>query len=97
MSAAWLTQVQSLLAAAHQLGGEEPTGVIESSEDEIAFENAVVVTPANATLVRDLTLRVPGGTNLLVTGQCLAALGILLIAAASHLLLTFAIGGHLLP
>ena len=73
MSAAWLTSVQPLLGAAHQLGGEEPTGVIESSEDEIAFENAVVVTPANATLVRDLTLRVPGGTNLLVTGKCLAA------------------------
>ena len=39
-----------------------------ASEDEIAFENACVVTPANATLVRDLTLRVPAGTNLLVTG-----------------------------
>ena len=32
------------------------------------FENACVVTPASATLVRDLTLRVPAGTNLLVTG-----------------------------
>ena len=39
-----------------------------ASEDEIAFENACVVTPASATLVRDLTLRVPAGTNLLVTG-----------------------------
>ena len=41
---------------------------IVASEDEIAFENACVVTPANATLVRDLNLRVPAGTNLLVTG-----------------------------
>jgi ABC-type uncharacterized transport system fused permease/ATPase subunit len=46
-------------------GGE---GQIVASEEEIAFENACVVTPANATLVRDLTLRVPAGTNLLVTG-----------------------------
>ncbi len=46
-------------------GGE---GQIVASENEIAFENACVVTPANATLVRDLTLRVPAGTNLLVTG-----------------------------
>ncbi len=38
------------------------------SEEEIAFEGAMVVTPANATLVKDLTLRVPRGTNLLVTG-----------------------------
>lgn len=28
----------------------------------------MVVTPADATLVKDLTLRVPSGTNLLVTG-----------------------------
>lgn len=39
-----------------------------ASENEIAFENACVVTPANATLVKDLNLRVPAGTNLLVTG-----------------------------
>lgn len=32
------------------------------------FERAQVVTPANATLVQDLSLRVPCGTNLLVTG-----------------------------
>lgn len=37
-------------------------------EDAIEFENATVVTPGNATLVRDLNLRVPSGTNLLVTG-----------------------------
>ena len=43
-------------------------GQIVASEEEIAFENACVVTPADATLVRDLTLRVPAGTNLLVTG-----------------------------
>jgi hypothetical protein len=33
------------------------TGRIEASEDEIAFEGAQVVTPANATLVQDLNLR----------------------------------------
>lgn len=41
---------------------------IVASDGEIAFEGVKVVTPANATLVRDLTLRVPRGTNLLVTG-----------------------------
>ncbi|KAK9864122.1 hypothetical protein WJX84_012088 [Apatococcus fuscideae] len=49
-------------------GDQGGTGTIEATEDEIAFEGATVVTPANATLVRDLTLRVPSGTNLLVTG-----------------------------
>ena len=39
-----------------------------AADDEIAFESAMVVTPADATLVKDLTLRVPAGTNLLVTG-----------------------------
>jgi ABC-type uncharacterized transport system fused permease/ATPase subunit len=34
----------------------------------VVFEGATVVTPGNATLVRDLSLRVPAGTNLLVTG-----------------------------
>ncbi|KAK9820297.1 hypothetical protein WJX72_008694 [[Myrmecia] bisecta] len=43
-------------------------GVSLPSENEIAFENAMVVTPADATLVKDLTVRVPAGTNLLVTG-----------------------------
>ncbi len=43
-------------------------GSIVAVNDEIAFENAMVVTPADATLVKDLTLRVPAGTNLLVTG-----------------------------
>ena len=37
-------------------------------EDAIVFDHAVVVTPGDATLVRDLCLRVPAGTNLLVTG-----------------------------
>ena len=32
------------------------------------FEDAVVVTPGDTTLVHDLSLRVPSGTNLLVTG-----------------------------
>lgn len=41
---------------------------IVASDTEIAFEGAMVVTPAGATLVKDLTLRVPAGTNLLVTG-----------------------------
>lgn len=41
---------------------------IVASDGEIAFEGVQVVTPANATLVKDLTLRVPRGTNLLVTG-----------------------------
>ncbi len=39
-----------------------------AADGEIAFEGVMVVTPANATLVKDLTLRVPSGTNLLVTG-----------------------------
>ena len=48
-------------------GGQQQQGIV-ASENEIAFENACVVTPANATLVKDLNLRVPAGTNLLVTG-----------------------------
>ncbi|PSC69745.1 ABC transporter D family member 1 [Micractinium conductrix] len=44
------------------------TGELLACEDAIVFEDAVVVTPGNATLVRDLSLRVPCGTNLLVTG-----------------------------
>ena len=37
-------------------------------QDEIAFEKVTVVTPAQTVLVRDLSVRVPAGTNLLVTG-----------------------------
>lgn len=37
-------------------------------QDEIAFEKVTVVTPAKTVLVRDLSVRVPAGTNLLVTG-----------------------------
>ena len=55
-------------------GSEDPslsspttTGVLPS-RDEISFEGVTVVTPGDATLVQDLTLRVPAGTNLLVTG-----------------------------
>ena len=48
-------------------GAIQPTGTIVQCEDAIAFEDAMVVTPANATLVRDLNLSVPAGTNLLVT------------------------------
>ncbi len=49
-------------------GEQASRGRIEAADDEIAFENAMVVTPADATLVKDLNLRVPSGTNLLVTG-----------------------------
>ena len=37
-------------------------------KDAIAFEHAMVVMPADATLVKHLTLRTPAGTNLLITG-----------------------------
>lgn len=43
-------------------------GQLLECEDAIVFEEAVVVTPGDCTLVRDLSLRVPAGTNLLVTG-----------------------------
>lgn len=43
-------------------------GRFEVSADSIEFVNATVVTPANTTLVKDLSLRVPAGVNLLVTG-----------------------------
>lgn len=43
-------------------------GEVVLDKDAISFENAVVVTPGDAVLVRDLNLRVPQGTNLLVTG-----------------------------
>ena len=41
---------------------------MEAASNEISFDQAKVVTPTGATLVQDLTLRVPSGTNLLVTG-----------------------------
>lgn len=41
---------------------------VASDAEEIAFEKVTVVTPANTVLVRDLSVRVPAGTNLLVTG-----------------------------
>ncbi|KDD71951.1 hypothetical protein H632_c4114p0, partial [Helicosporidium sp. ATCC 50920] len=44
------------------------TGEVLPAEDCIAWEDACVVTPSGALLVKDLTLRVPLGTNLLVTG-----------------------------
>jgi ABC-type uncharacterized transport system fused permease/ATPase subunit len=57
------------IAAGGGPGGAAPAaGAVESCEDAIEFENATVVTPGDATLVRELTLRVPAGTNLLVTG-----------------------------
>lgn len=56
------------MIAVKREGSIQPTGAIVPSEDAIAFEDAMVVTPADATLVRDLNLSVPAGTNLLVTG-----------------------------
>lgn len=49
-------------------GMEEAHGEMFTCDDAIAFEGATVVTPGNATLVQDLNIRVPLGTNLLVTG-----------------------------
>ncbi len=43
-------------------------GRFEESGDSIQFIDATVVTPGDATLVRDLSLNVPAGVNLLVTG-----------------------------
>ena len=50
------------------MGMTSARGEIEAASGEIAFEKAKVVTPTGATLVQDLSLRVPSGTNLLVTG-----------------------------
>jgi ABC-type uncharacterized transport system fused permease/ATPase subunit len=41
--------------------------VLEAA-NEIAFEDATVVTPAGTLLVKDLSVRVRTGTNLLITG-----------------------------
>lgn len=41
---------------------------VASDAEEISFEKVTVVTPADTVLVRDLSVRVPAGTNLLVTG-----------------------------
>ncbi|CAG9462286.1 unnamed protein product [Pedinophyceae sp. YPF-701] len=46
----------------------KPEGEYEDAPNEISFENAMVVTPGRAVLVKGLSLRVPLGTNLLVTG-----------------------------
>ena len=43
-------------------------GRFEESGDSIQFIDATVVTPGDATLVKDLSLHVPAGVNLLVTG-----------------------------
>ncbi|EIE25187.1 hypothetical protein COCSUDRAFT_65142 [Coccomyxa subellipsoidea C-169] len=56
------------ISAGMNAGEQASRGRIEAADDEIAFENAMVVTPADATLVKDLNLRVQSGTNLLVTG-----------------------------
>lgn len=63
----WTDRVFCLPAALRE-GAIQPTGTIVSCENAIAFEDAMVVTPADATLVRDLNLTVEAGTNLLVTG-----------------------------
>ncbi len=65
-AAAPLVSTSAPVCCAGSMGAAE--GQVLSSEDAIVFEEAVVVTPGNATLVRDLSLRVPAGTNLLVTG-----------------------------
>ena len=44
------------------------SGRFEESNDSIQFVHATVVTPGDATLVKDLSLKVPAGVNLLVTG-----------------------------
>lgn len=44
------------------------SGKLLPCDNAILFEGATVVTPGNATLVKDLNLSVPAGTNLLVTG-----------------------------
>ena len=41
---------------------------VAAESDEIAFEHVTVITPTGNVLVKDLTMRVPAGTNLLVTG-----------------------------
>ena len=60
--------MKDISQGASRKAGEAAKGEILSCEDAIEFENATVVTPGNATLVRELSLRVPMGTNLLVTG-----------------------------
>mmetsp|Transcript_38388 Transcript_38388/g.91038 ORF Transcript_38388/g.91038 Transcript_38388/m.91038 type:complete len:1229 (+) Transcript_38388:203-3889(+) len=47
---------------------DDPRPAFLETDGEISFAEATVVTPADTTLVRDLTLRIPAGTNLLVTG-----------------------------
>ena len=49
-------------------GGDGATGRLEAWEGGIEFSHADVITPTGEALVRDLCLRVPRGTNLLVTG-----------------------------
>jgi ABC-type uncharacterized transport system fused permease/ATPase subunit len=72
------------LSEASSADATAAAGTIERCEDAIAFESAVVVTPSNATLVRDLNLRVPAGTNLLVTGPNGAGARQLAAAASNH-------------
>ena len=50
-------------------GGMKRSGSrVAADSDEISFEHVTVITPTGNVLVKDLTLRVPQGTNLLVTG-----------------------------
>lgn len=66
MIVVWLS---SLLCTSFHTGGiSDAHGLVESSEDSIEFYGATVVTPGNATLVHDLSLKLPQGVNLLVTG-----------------------------
>jgi ABC-type uncharacterized transport system fused permease/ATPase subunit len=65
-----ITEMQQVMAEIAAGTGAMGAGAghVLPCEDAIEFERATVVTPGNATLVRDLSLKVPCGTNLLVTG-----------------------------
>lgn len=72
---AYADRIEEMRTVIKEIAGGQTTGTMGDIEgtigicdDTIEFEGATVVTPGNATLVRDLTLRVPAGTNLLVTG-----------------------------
>ena len=55
-------------AAAGEVAMRRVGSRVAAEADEISFEKVTVITPTGNTLVKGLTLRVPMGTNLLVTG-----------------------------
>lgn len=64
-----MTEVmKSISSGASDNAMSSGNGCIEESNDSIQFIDATVVTPGNATLVKDLSLNIPTGVNLLVTG-----------------------------